>query len=221
MQLYLKSLQIMKNIFFSFNLLFISFIGIAQSYNHSEIGIEIQAASFSTHGGTVGGAVKYAYVLGDDFAFGPSVRMQYIWSKNTYTGFKGNRFVWGGGAFAHYRFLEWFFIGAEAEYLKNPYYFYTTSYEEKPWKMTAFVGGGISKAWGRFRLNAAIYYDLVDGLRPINTPSQSPLRGDYFLKISNPQNPNYGKMIPLIYRLAFFINLSDPNKSSKVSDFDY
>ena len=173
--------------------------------NHSEIGVEIQAASFSTHGGTVGGALKYAYVLDDAIAFGPSFRYQYNWSKNTYLGTEGSSYTIGGGGFFHYRFLEWFFLGTEIEVLRNPFRYY---HPEKKWKLTAFVGGGIAKDFGPVVLNVGILYDIVDAVRDPYTTNQSPLSRGYFLKVSNPEKPNYGKYIPLIYRIAFFFPLN-------------
>jgi len=175
-------------------------------YNHHEIGVEVQAASFSTHGGTVGGALKYAFVEEEALAFGPSVRFQYIWSKNTYLGTQGSSFTWGAGGFLHYRFMEWFYLGAEVEYLKNPYANY--HFSDRKWTLTAFLGGGISKEFGPVRLNVGLLYDLVDGLSDPHTTNPSPLSRDYFIKVSNPEKPNFGRYIPIIYRFALFIPIN-------------
>lgn len=175
-----------------------------QSY-HSEIGVEIQAASFSNMGGSFGGAIKWAFVEEEALAIGPSFRFQYLYSQNTYLGTSSSAFVAGGGAFLHYRFLDWFFLGTEVELLKNPFNY---NYPDRKWKLTAFLGGGISKDFGPVRLNVGILYDLVDGLSDPLSSNPSPLSSDYFLKIKNPNNPNAGKYIPLIYRIAIFFPLN-------------
>lgn len=196
----------MRILLFLSCIFFLSFIGRTQySNNHSEIGIDIQAASFSTHGGTVGGGLKYAYVLDNAIAFGPSFRYQYNWSKNEYLGTEGSNYTIGGGGFFHFRFLEWFFLGTEIELLRNPY---RPQEPEKKWKLTTFVGGGLAKDFGPVVLNVGILYDIVDAVRDPHTTNPSPLSRGYFLKITNPKKPNYGKYIPLIYRIALFIPLN-------------
>ncbi|WP_133122191.1 hypothetical protein [Brumimicrobium salinarum] len=176
----------------------------AQSY-HSELGVEIQAASFSAQGGTFGGALKFAFVEEETIAFGPSLRYQYMFSNNTYLGTSGKSFTLGGGGFFHYRFLDWFYLGTELEVLKNPFNYMVP---DKKWTLTAFIGGGISRDFGFVRLNAGILYDVVDGLNNPNLSNPSPLSRDYFLKISDPTNPNMGKYVPLIYRITFFFPLN-------------
>lgn len=196
----------MRFLLFLGSAILLPFIGVAQQDdNHSEIGVEIQAASFSTHGGTVGGALKYAYVLDNAIAFGPSFRYQYNWSKDTYLGTEGHSSTVGGGGFLHYRFLDWFFLGTEIELLKNPFRY---QFPEKKWKLTAFVGGGVSRDFGPVVLNVGILYDIVDATRDPYTTNPSPLSGGYFLKITNPKKPGYGKYIPLIYRITFFFPLN-------------
>lgn len=196
----------MRHLLFFSSIILLPFISIAQySNNHSEIGVEIQAASFSNKGGTVGGALKYAYVLDDAIAFGPSFRYQYNWSKNTYLGTEGSSYTIGGGGFFHFRFLEWFFLGTEIEVLRNPFRY---QHPEKKWKLTTFVGGGIAKDFGPVVLNVGILYDIVDGVRDPYTTNPSPLSRGYFIKVTNPEKPNYGKYIPLIYRIAFFFPLN-------------
>jgi hypothetical protein len=190
---------------------FTSFFGFSQSY-HSEIGVEIQAANFSNLGGTIGGALKWAFVENEELAFGPSFRFQYLYSQNQVIDNQtinnpSSAFLFGGGGFLHYRFLDWFFLGTEIEVLKNPYRFVLP---DKNWKLTAFFGGGISKDFGFVRLNAGILYDVADALTDPATSNPSPLSGDYFLQVSSPTNPNAGegKIIPLIYRVAFFFPLN-------------
>ncbi|WP_107038644.1 hypothetical protein [Brumimicrobium mesophilum] len=184
--------------------------GFAQSY-HSEIGLEIQAANFSNVGGSFGGALKWAFVEEDALAFGPSFRYQYIFSQDKYLGTSGSSSIFGGGGFLHYRFLDWFFIGSEVEMLKNPYNFIQP---DKRWTLTAYLGGGISKDLGFVRLNLGILYDVADALRDPLISNPSPLSNGYFLKIRNPNNPNIGDYVPMIYRVAFFFPLNR-NKENK------
>lgn len=196
----------------------VSLMGRAQSY-HSELGVEIQAASFSNNGGTIGGALKWAIVEEDALAYGPSFRFQYLYSKNTYLGTESSNFVFGGGGFLHYRFLEWFFLGTEIEVLKNPYRY---NFPEKKWKLTAFLGGGVSKDFGLVRLNVGILYDVADALSDPLTSNPSPLSSDYFIQVKNPNNPNLGKYVPVIYRIAFFFPLNrNTDKDVQEEDFPY
>ncbi|RYM34906.1 hypothetical protein ERX46_05890 [Brumimicrobium glaciale] len=183
---------------------FTSLFGFAQSY-HSELGVEVQAASFSNMGGTIGGALKWAFVEEESLAYGPSFRFQYLFSQNTYLGTSSSAFVFGGGGFLHYRFLEWFFLGTEVEVLKNPYRYVNP---QKNWKLTAFLGGGISKDFDFVRLNVGILYDVADAISDPLTSNPSPLSGDYFFRVSDPNNPNLGKYMPIIYRIAFFFPLN-------------
>lgn len=183
----------------------ISFLGFSQVSTHHEIGVEVQAASISTRGGTIGGALKFAIVQEKELAFGPSLRFQYIWSHDLYYGTENKSFTYGGGAFLHYRFLEWFFVGTEIEILKNPF---TYHFPDKQWALTAFLGGGISKDFGKVRLNVGLLYDIADGLRSTYNSNPSPLNREYFLRINDSQNPNMGRYIPLIYRFALFIPIN-------------
>lgn len=204
-----------------FAFLFFSTFGYSQSY-HFEPGVEVQAASFSTHGGTVGGALKFAFVNYEELAFGPTLRFQYIWSKSHTTGTQGSRFTWGAGGFFHYRFMGWFYLGAELEYLKNPYVGYNQY--EKRWVLTSLLGGGVSRDFGPVHLNAGILYDIAEPLRGEFTElppgyNSSPLRTSYFMKINDPKKPGMGYYIPLLYRITLFIPLNK-NKNEEEDDFD-
>jgi len=203
-------------------LTFFSFTAFSQE-RHIELGAEIQAASFSDFGGSFGGSLKFGFVEDNALAYGPSFRFQYVFSKNTVTGAGGDSFIYGGGGFLHYRFLEWFFLGTEIELLKNPFK-NPEAEPDRDWKVTAFIGGGISRDFGFVRLNVGLLYDVVDALRDPYTTNPSPLRGDYFIQKKNPQNPQNsqtsqtsqtsqkqyisGGYIPLIYRIAFFFPLN-------------
>jgi len=198
----------MKSLAFILIFVLTASLGFSQSY-HSEIGVEIQSANFSNVGGSIGGALKWAIVEEEALAFGPSFRYQYLYSKDQYLGTSGNSSIVGGGGFLHYRFLDWFFLGTELEMLKNPFALKLANEDKiRRWALTAFIGGGVSKDFGVVRLNVGILYDVADALRdPLNSNS-SPLSGDYFLKVSNPSNPNLGNYIPVIYRVAFFFPLN-------------
>ncbi len=171
-----------------------------------EIGAEIQAASFSNLGGSVGGGLKFAVIEDETVAFGPSFRYQYMWSNNTFTGLSSSASTFGGGGFLHYRFMDWFYVGTEIELLQNPYNIVAPS---KNWTLTGFLGGGISREWDWVRFNFGILYDVVDALKDPLTSNPSPLRRDYFVKKSNPnpQSGPQGAYLPIIYRVTFFFPL--------------
>lgn len=186
-----------------FSLLFIA-QGWAQN-SHSEIGIDLQAASFSNRGGSVGGALRYAYVIEEEIVFGPSFRYQYVWSKDLYHGTSGRNFTFGGGAFFHYRFLEWLYAGVEVEVLKNPFRY---NNPDKRWKVTGFVGAGFSHDFGPVHLNFGLLYDVIDALRDPYTTNPSPLSREYFIKKKNPETMQDAGYVPLIYRLTLFIPIN-------------
>lgn len=150
--------------------------------------------SASNIGGAFGVGLKYVIVQNENYAFGPSVRLQRMWSNNVNGNFGFN--IYGGGAFFHYRLNNLMFIGAEFEYLKSPIsYYYLTS--PTTWVPTCFVGGGYSHEFTniRIRLNAGVYYDIINNLN-------SPFRTSYVLKKEN------GTLMPVIYRVGFFFPLN-------------
>lgn len=168
-----------------------------------EIGVEITAASGSNLGGSVGGSLKFAIVEEETLAYGPSLRYQYLWSNNTFTGLNANASLFGGGGFLHYRFMEWFFVGSEIEVLSNPF---PVINPENRWSLTAFFGGGIHHNFDWVKLNVGLLYDVADALRDPLISNPSPLRTSYFIQRKNPQpgsGPN-GAYLPIIYRIAFF-----------------
>jgi hypothetical protein len=172
-------------------------------YKSYEVGLEITAANGSNLGGTIGGSLKFAIVEEEELAFGPSFRYQYMWSNNNFTGINANATLWGGGAFLHYRFMEWFFVGSEVEMLKNPF---PVINPQKRWSLTALVGGGIHRDYDWIKLNLGILYDVADAIRDPLTSNPSPLRTSYFIKRQNP-NPGTGPSaayLPIIYRIAVF-----------------
>lgn len=168
-----------------------------------EIGLEITAASGSNLGGSVGGSLKFAIVEDEALAYGPSLRYQYLWSNNTFTGLNANASLFGGGGFIHYRFMDWFFVGSEIEVLSNPF---PVIRPEKKWSLTAFFGGGVHKDFDWVKLNLGLLFDAADAIRDPLTSNPSPLRTSYFIQRKNPNpgsGPN-GAYLPIIYRIAFF-----------------
>lgn len=173
----------------------------------TEIGLD---GSFSytsglTKSGTVGLGLKYGFVFNEDFIVGPSVRYQTYWTNNTNTGQSGRFNIYGGGVFAHYRLLDYFFVGAELEFLRSPFnnFGFATSTNSK-WVGTCLIGGGFSHLFNdSWRLNAGIYYDILDIPNPTDPNSvnpNSPLQ-PYQMRNSN------GTIIPILYRIAVFFPL--------------
>mgnify|MGYP000508600672 CR=1 FL=1 len=170
----------------------------------SEIGVDL-AFSASTNGGNAGIGLKYGLNLGEYFIVGPSVRYEYLWWKN-YVGpsevVSGNRHVYGGGVFAHARFFNALFLGAEFEMLRSPYDKNGfLSVLEKTWAPTLFLGGGFSMEFNEtVRINAGIMYDVID-------PANSPFRSSYTFKKKTADGLNAG-YLPILYRIAFFFPIS-------------
>lgn len=183
---------------------FLGFNFMAQ--RHNEVGVEIQAASFSNLGGSVGGALKFAIVEDETVAFGPSLRYQYFWSNNAFTGINTNASTVGGGGFLHYRFLDWFYAGTEVEILRNPFNNIDPS---KKWTVTGFVGAGVSREWEWVRFNFGMLFDVVDALKDPLASNPSPLRRDYFIRRQNPNTLEaQGAYLPIIYRITFFFPIN-------------
>jgi hypothetical protein len=188
---------IMKNWVFLIALLFAG-KSIAQlQYMGSELGLE-PYIGFSNLGGAVGGELKYAARLSENLLVGPSLRVQRNWSNNL--GVQSNMTTWGGGVFAHYRYQELVFGGVEFQYLKSPFSFVNPLQVVKPWSPTLMVGGGFYlKLSDKVRLNAALFYDVINA-------DNSPFRSSYTFKVKN-EFGQVVRILPIIYRLTFFIPL--------------
>ena len=147
----------------------------------------------STLGGTFGVGFKYAMIKNKNLAFGPSIRLHRFWSN--YYGNKVGFNIYGGGIFAHYRYKNILFVGAEFEMLKSPINF-TYVLSAKTWVPTLFIGGGFSKGFepSGVRINAGLFYDIINQYN-------SPFRTSYIGK--NAQ----GVLMPFIYRIGFFFSL--------------
>jgi len=193
-------------------ILLLSAIGLfhtSQAQYRPEVGVELAAASLSSLGGTVGGALRFG--MGEAYgehnegvAFGAIIRYQYLWNTNNFTGMGTSGAMYGAGAYYHYRFMEWFFVGAEMEYIRNPFVFPASPNQPvRKWTLAAFVGGGASKDFDWVRINLGVQYDIADALRDPLRPS--PFRNQYFIRLSNPAQPGAGgQYLPIIYRLTFF-----------------
>lgn len=191
-------------------ILLLSFVALisdvnAQKVDGTELGLD---GSFwaSTNGGTFGIGAKYGLKFGEFVILGPSLRYQRSWYKNLAAGTKSGFNVFGGGAFIHARFFNALFIGAEVEVLRSPYSQTGFFGLDPNWVPTCLLGGGLSMNIGDsdIRLNVGIMYDILDIPNPGNPESKNP---------NSPLQPyltknSIGSVIPLIYRIAFFIPLS-------------
>jgi hypothetical protein len=173
------------------------------TFDGSEIGLEIVAGG-SNLGGSVGGDLKYAAVLNENFAVGPSFRLQRTWSNNL--GQKFGFSVYGGGVFAHYRLKNVVFAGMEFEVLHCPVNYVNVN-SSKSWLSTLFIGGGFSRDFNhKIRINAGVFYDVINA-------KNSPFRSSYNFNIKD-VNGQIVKILPMIYRISFFFPLgghSDKN----------
>ena len=168
-------------------------------FDGSEIGIEIFAARAGTNGGTMGAGLKYAAILNENFAVGPSFRFHRTWSffdQNLVAGSPSSASIYGGGFFAHARYKDALFGGIEFELIKTPFNFSQTVEEFKPWIATLFIGGGFSKLYNKVRINLGIFYDVVNA-------ENSPFRPNYAIRIKDSEGGTQ-RILPIIYRVNFF-----------------
>ena len=176
------------------------------SYDGSEVGLEI-VASGSNLGGSVGGDLKYTVVLNENFALGPSFRLQRTWSNSS--GQKFGFSVYGGGVFAHYRLKNVVFGGLEFEMLHCPVN-YVIANPSSAWLATLFLGGGFSRDFNhKIRINAGIFYDVINA-------ENSPFRKSYNFSIKD-VNGQIVDWLPIIYRISFFFPIGGggDNKNNK------
>jgi len=191
----------MKSIIFSI-ILFTSVSSLAQNFeiDGTEIGFDL-AFNASTNGGNAGIGLKYGINFGENLIAGPSVRYERTWNQNIITGNSGGFNVYGGGVFGHYRLQNVLFLGAEFEMLKSPYTKIGQLTYLPTWAPTLFLGGGFSREFNEsFRINAGIMYDVINA-------DNSPFKRSYNFTIKNEQGI-VTKILPIIFRLAFFIPLS-------------
>lgn len=182
-------------IFLLFWLPYLSYTQVA--FNGSELGLELYAGA-SNLGGSVGGDLKYAAILNENWAVGPSFRLQRTWSNNF--GQKMGFSVYGGGVYAHYRIKNTLFVGGEYELLKSPFNFILFNYSAKQWASTLFLGGGFSRDFNhKIRVNGGIFYDIINA-------ENSPFRSSYSVRIKNEMG-QVVRILPMIYRITFFFPL--------------
>ncbi|NDB34390.1 MAG: hypothetical protein EB023_03385 [Flavobacteriia bacterium] len=177
---------------------FLPFLVVGQtSFNGSEIGVELFAGA-SNLGGAIGGDLKYAAIINENWAVGPSFRYQRTWSNNQ--GQKMGFSVYGGGVYAHYRIQNSLFLGGEFEMLRSPFNFILFNYSPKIWAPTLFLGGGFSRDFnGKIRVNGGIFYDVINA-------DNSPFRSSYSIKIKDDMG-QVVRILPIIYRITFFFPL--------------
>ncbi|MDX1447071.1 hypothetical protein [Lishizhenia sp.] len=169
---------------------------VAQEDSRPEIGFDL-AMGFSKNGGNFGIGPKYKFAaMNPSIAWGPSLRFQHVWANNFQTGQSTSYTIYGGGAFLHYRIENIIYLGAEVEFLHTPINF--TFVSSPSWVPTAFVGGGLSKSWDFFRINAGLMYDVINH-------NNSPFRSSYFL--SKTDGSGNKALLPLIYRFSFFFEI--------------
>ena len=193
----------MRRAFYAVLVSLISFSSNAQ-IEGTEIGFDL-ALSFGTNGGNAGLGVKYGWKYGDYFIFGPSVRYQRVWNKNVTLGTQGGFNVYGGGGFAHARFANVLFLGTEFEVLRSPYTSFGFLANNPNWVPTWLLGGGFSMEFNeKFRLNAGVFYDVLDIPNASNIENNNP---NSPLQPYIARNKVTGAVIPILYRINFFIPL--------------
>lgn len=155
----------------------------------------------SSIGGVFEIGPKFGFVRHENLVFGPTIRYQRAWSQPYYSdqSFSFNNI--GGGFFIHGRYKNTIFGGVEAEVLRNRNVFIDTSAVFKKIVPTVFICAGFSREFkGIIRLNAGIYYDIINSLN-------SPFRSSYKITIKDPTTGQIVNRVPLIYRISFFFPL--------------
>lgn len=156
-----------------------------------EIGVDLNFWS-GTNGGSVNVAPRFGYEVIDNLVVGPSIRLISHWS--SLYGVKYSTTTFGFGGYAHYRFLDWFYAGADVELYFPNYNYKIGATKMKSVAPAMILNAGLSRKIGdSFRINAGINYDVINDVN-------SPLRPSYIAKT------NKGVRIPLFYRVAFIFN---------------
>jgi hypothetical protein len=175
-------------------------------FNGSEIGVELHGGA-SNLGGTFSLGLKYAAIINENFAVGPSFRLQRLWNNNLGVSTSAN--LWGGGIWAHARYKNALFGGVEFELIKSPYNPIGWVPAERKWAPTLFIGGGFSKEYNeKIRINLGIFYDVINA-------ENSPFRSSYNIKIKDSQTGQVQKILPIIYRINFFFPIRIKQKEDK------
>ena len=199
----------MKTILISFFSILISSPIYCQSLNGTELGLD---ASFNSRTGQVrsgnfGLGIKYGFKFGETIILGPSIRYQRTWSDDGATGNKFSRNSWGGGAFIHARFNNVAFLGVQAEFIQSPF---TSnglmSIDGSSWVATCLIGAGLDYGFeNNWRINAGVYYDILDIPNPNNPENNNPNSPFQPYLARNKQN----QVIPIVYRISLFIPITE------------
>jgi hypothetical protein len=190
--------------------IFFSLISSAQkNVEGYEIGLD---ASFnaSSIGGVLELGPKFGFRMNENVILGPTIRYQRAWSQPYYsnTSFSYNNF--GGGFFLHGRYKNVVYGGVEAVILRNRNVYIDTSAVFQKFVPTVFICAGFSKEFnGIVRLNAGLYYDVVNSLN-------SPFRNAYKMTIKDPTTGQIVKRIPLIYRISFFFPIGSKKDKTPI-----
>ena len=196
----------MKYIYSTF-LIFASLVSYGQTeYNGSEIGVELHGGA-SNLGGTFSIGLKYAAIFNENFAAGPSFRLNRIWNNNLGVSTSANN--GGGGIWAHARYKNVLFGGVEFEMIRNPYNQINWQLGNRKWAPTLFLGGGFSKEYNqKIRINLGIFYDVINA-------ENSPFRSSYTIRIKDSQTGQVQKILPIIYRINFFFPIGNKSNEDK------
>ena len=158
----------------------------------------------SNLGGTFSLGLKYAAIINENFAVGPSFRLTQDFGINN-LGVSTSANIWGGGIWAHARYKNALFGGVEFELIKIPII-------QIGWSSAngnghpLFIGGGFSKEYNqKIRINLGIFYDVINA-------ENSPFRSSYTIRIKDSQTGQVQKILPIIYRINFFFPIGNKSK---------
>lgn len=200
----------MKTVLVLFLACISAFSGTAQVEGY-EIGVD-GSFNASSIGGVFEIGPKFGFKLNEDLILGPTFRYQRAWSQPYYANNSFSFNNYGGGFFVHGRYGNVLFYGMEAEVIRNRNVYIDTSAVFKKIVPTLFLCAGFSREFkGIIRLNAGVYYDVINSLN-------SPFRSSYKITIKDPTTGQIVNRIPLIYRISFFFPLT--REKNKVNDVD-
>ncbi|MFN5911492.1 MAG: hypothetical protein ACK45H_09170 [Bacteroidota bacterium] len=196
-------------------LLAISTVTLAQkrSFEAFELGFD-GSFNASSIGGVFEIGPKFGFVRHENLVFGPTLRYQRAWSQPFYSNESFSFNNLGGGFFVHGRYKNTIFGGLEAEIIRNRNVFIDTSAVFKKIVPTVFICAGFSREFkGIVRLNAGIYYDIINSLN-------SPFRSSYKITIKDPTTGQIVNRVPLIYRISFFFPIFKHRDVQDDSEFE-